>query len=60
MVHNRYLLIWTEAGIGALVAFVLFLVTTVRNGGAPATMRTHWSLALRSVWPQPWRAWPCT
>ena len=32
MVHNRYLLIWTEAGIGALVAFVLFLVTTVRNG----------------------------
>ena len=32
VVHNRYLLIWTEAGIGALVAFVLFLVTTVRNG----------------------------
>ena len=32
VVHNRYLLIWTEAGIGALVAFVLFLATTVRNG----------------------------
>ena len=32
VVHNRYLLIWTEAGLGALVAFVLFLVTTVRNG----------------------------
>ncbi|HEX3722417.1 MAG TPA: O-antigen ligase family protein [Nitrolancea sp.] len=31
-VHNRYLLIWAEDGIGALIAFVIFLLGTLRNG----------------------------
>jgi len=31
-VHNKYLLVWAEAGLGALVAFLLFLLTTVRHG----------------------------
>lgn len=31
-VHNRYILIWAEDGIGALVAFVIFLLGTLRNG----------------------------
>jgi O-antigen ligase len=32
VVHNKYLLVWTEAGIAALVIFVLFLLTTIRAG----------------------------
>jgi len=31
-VHNKYLLIWSEAGTGALVAFLWFLVATIRWG----------------------------
>jgi O-antigen ligase len=33
-VHNKYLLVWAEAGIGALLAFLWFLVATVRRGFA--------------------------
>jgi O-antigen ligase len=32
VVHNTYLLIWAEVGIGGLVAFLLFLVGTVFQG----------------------------
>jgi O-antigen ligase len=31
-VHNQYLLVWVETGIGGLIAFVWFLVATVRRG----------------------------
>lgn len=31
-VHNKYLLIWAEDGIFALVAFVTFLLATLRSG----------------------------
>jgi O-antigen ligase len=31
-VHNKYLLVWAEGGIGALLAFVWFLTTTFRKG----------------------------
>jgi O-antigen ligase len=31
-VHNKYLLVWAEAGIGALVAFLWFLLTIIRRG----------------------------
>ncbi len=31
-VHNKYLLVWAETGIGALVAFISFLVVTIRRG----------------------------
>src|SRR5947209_19722713 len=31
-IHNKYLLIWAEAGIGALLAFVWFLGMTLRRG----------------------------
>ena len=31
-VHNKYLLIWAEDGIFALMAFVTFLIATVRSG----------------------------
>jgi O-antigen ligase len=31
-VHNKYLLVWAEAGIGALAAFLWFLFATVRQG----------------------------
>jgi putative inorganic carbon (HCO3(-)) transporter len=31
-VHNRFILIWAEDGIGALVAFVVFLFGTLRGG----------------------------
>lgn len=31
-VHNQYLLIWAETGIGGLVAFVSFLIVTLRRG----------------------------
>lgn len=31
-VHNKYLLVWAEAGIGALLAFIWFLVGTLRRG----------------------------
>ena len=31
-VHNKYLLVWAETGIGGLLAFVAFLVGTVRCG----------------------------
>lgn len=32
VVHNRYLLIWAESGIGAFGAFVAFLLVTIRRG----------------------------
>jgi putative inorganic carbon (hco3(-)) transporter len=32
VVHNKYLLIWAEIGLGGLVAFLLFLATTIRLG----------------------------
>ncbi len=31
-VHNKYLLIWAEDGIGALIAFASFLILTLRSG----------------------------
>ena len=31
-VHNKYLLVWAEAGIGALAAFLWFLLSTLRTG----------------------------
>ena len=31
-VHNKYLLVWAEAGIGGFAAFLWFLVSTVRRG----------------------------
>ena len=31
-VHNKYLLVWAESGIGALIGFVWFLLSTVRRG----------------------------
>lgn len=31
-VHDKYLLVWAEAGIGALLAFIWFLVATLRRG----------------------------
>jgi hypothetical protein len=31
-VHNKYLLVWAEAGLGALLAFVWFLGATLRRG----------------------------
>ena len=31
-VHNKYLLIWAEMGFGGLVAYVWFLVETIRRG----------------------------
>ena len=31
-VHNQYLLVWTETGIGGLIAFVWFLLAIVRRG----------------------------
>ncbi len=30
--HNRYLLLWAEMGIGGFLAFVLFLLSTVKRG----------------------------
>lgn len=35
-VHNKYLLVWAEAGLGALLAFVWFLGSTLRRGVACA------------------------
>lgn len=31
-VHNKYLLVWSETGIGGLLAFLLFLGATLRQG----------------------------
>ncbi|HEX6386485.1 MAG TPA: O-antigen ligase family protein, partial [Anaerolineae bacterium] len=31
-VHNKYLLVWAETGLGGLVTFLLFLLTTIRRG----------------------------
>jgi len=31
-VHNMYLLVWSETGIGGLLTFILFLVVTLRRG----------------------------
>jgi O-antigen ligase len=31
-VHNKYLLVWSETGIGGLLAFLWFLMATVRRG----------------------------
>jgi putative inorganic carbon (hco3(-)) transporter len=31
-VHNKYLLVWSEAGILALLAFIWFLAATIRRG----------------------------
>lgn len=31
-VHNKYLLVWAETGIGGLLAFCFFLVTIIRRG----------------------------
>jgi O-antigen ligase len=32
VVHTKYLLVWAESGLWALLAFILFLVTTLRHG----------------------------
>jgi O-antigen ligase len=31
-VHNKYLLVWSETGVGGLVAFVWFLIAIIRRG----------------------------
>ncbi len=31
-VHNKFLLVWAETGTGALVAFIWFLMATIRQG----------------------------
>lgn len=31
-VHNKYLLVWAETGIGGLLAFIWFLLSTIRRG----------------------------
>lgn len=31
-VHNKYLLVWAETGIGGLAAFLWFLLATIRRG----------------------------
>jgi len=31
-VHNKYLLVWAETGIGGLLAFIWFLLATIRRG----------------------------
>jgi O-antigen ligase len=38
-VHDKYLLVWAEAGIGALLAFVWFLLATFRRGFRVAVAR---------------------
>jgi O-antigen ligase len=32
VVHNRYLLVWSQAGTAALIAFLLFVAATIRRG----------------------------
>ena len=32
VVHDRYLLIWSQSGLGALILFLVFLATTIRRG----------------------------
>jgi O-antigen ligase len=32
VVHNKYLLVWAETGVGGLLAFLAFLLTTLRRG----------------------------
>ena len=31
-VHNQYLLVWAETGIGGLIAFICFFIKTIRQG----------------------------
>jgi putative inorganic carbon (HCO3(-)) transporter len=38
-VHDKYLLVWSEAGIFALIAFVTFLAVTLRRGWRAARSR---------------------
>jgi O-antigen ligase len=44
-VHNKYLLVWAEAGVGAFAAFMWFLVATIRSG-LRASRRVDRELAL--------------
>jgi putative inorganic carbon (HCO3(-)) transporter len=39
IVHNQYLLIWAEAGVVALLAFLVFLATTIRRAWEAAQTR---------------------
>jgi putative inorganic carbon (HCO3(-)) transporter len=32
VVHNKYLVVWSEAGVGALIAFLLFVGSAIRRG----------------------------
>lgn len=32
LVHNQYLLVWSETGFGGLLAFLWFLLSTIRRG----------------------------
>jgi O-antigen ligase len=47
-VHNKYLLVWAEAGLGALLAYLWFLGSTVRRGwrGTVANNRVFSPIAL--------------
>jgi putative inorganic carbon (HCO3(-)) transporter len=47
-VHNKYLLVWAETGVGGLVAFMWFLLATIRHGwqGWKLSDRTLSPLAL--------------
>jgi O-antigen ligase len=40
-VHNKYLLVWSETGIGGLIAFVWFLGATIRRGWRLVTARNR-------------------
>jgi putative inorganic carbon (hco3(-)) transporter len=38
VVHNRFLLVWSQAGTGALLAFLLFVAVTIRRGWRARTL----------------------
>ncbi len=39
VVHNKYLLVWAETGIGALLTFLLFLLAIARRGWQSCQLR---------------------
>jgi O-antigen ligase len=41
VVHNKYLLVWSETGILGLLFFVLFLISTIRQGFKISRFEDH-------------------
>jgi O-antigen ligase len=41
IVHNQYMLIWAEAGVGALLAFLAFLAASIRGAWEAARTSDH-------------------